>query len=136
MLPDDIDCTHMSTDSSKFDMQARAQSFGGPTQACSGLCCCDDRHAGMEETRPFVPTVADHPRHLPRLQLRPGGQAAPGKGPANGMGGGVGLGMGHSVASGTSLAEPGSGVSADTPGTLPWGQPGVIPPERYCVQFC
>jgi len=92
----------------------------------------------MEGTRPFVPTVADHPRHLPRLQLRPGGQAAPGKGPANGMGGGVGLGMGHSVASGTSLAEPGSGVSADTPGTLPWGQPGGLPPERYYIQsqFC
>ena len=119
-------------------MQGRAQSFCGPTQACSGLCCCDDRHAGLEGTRPFVPTVADHPRHLPRLQLRPGGQAAPGKGPANGMGGGVGLGMGHSVASGTSLAEPGSGVSADTPGTLPWGQPGVMAPDRYYIQshFC
>ena len=90
----------------------------------------------MEETRPFVPTVADHPRHLPRLQLRPGGPTAASKGPANGMGGGVGL--GQSVASGTSLAEPGSGVSADTLGTLPWGQPGVMAPERYNIQshFC
>lgn len=80
----------------------------------------------------MIPTVADHPRHLPRLQLRPGVPTAAGKGPANGLGVGVGAGMGYRAASHTSLAEPGSEVSADTPGTLPWGQPRVIsPPIRY-----
>lgn len=84
----------------------------------------------------MIPTVADHPRHLPRLQLRPGVPTAAGKGPTNGMGVGVGVGagMGYRAASHTSLAEPGSEVSADTPGTLPWGQPGVMSsPNRYGV---
>ncbi|KAL0034685.1 hypothetical protein WJX77_002397 [Trebouxia sp. C0004] len=101
------------------------------------------QHDGVHNPMQFAMGIAlvarqlhgrPHPSHMPLfhpgLQLRPGGQAAAGKGPANGISGGVGLGMGHSVVPGTSLAEPGSGVSADTPGTLPWGQPGVMPPER------
>lgn len=53
-----------------------------------------------------MPRVAEHPNHLPKLHLRRG--AAQGLDPK--------------VASGTSLADPGSGVSADTPDARPWGQ--------------
>ncbi len=76
-----------------------------------------------------MPTVGEHPVHLPRLQLRPGLHVA-GKGPGMGPGAGVS----HRAASGTSLADPGSGVSADTPGTLPWGQPGAVSqPDRFAI---
>ena len=65
-------------------------------------CCGRQHNFGLGA----VPMVAEHPAHLPRLHLRRGAAQE----------------AGQKAPSSTALADPGSEVSADTPGAVSWGQ--------------
>ena len=114
-------CTGCSHADAITPWPIRQRIHNGQPQNCIGLC----RASSLQASRAMIPVVADHPVHLPRLQLRPGPQPDP-KGP------GMGVGMGQRVASGPSLTEPGSGVSTDTPGAMPWGQQSTTAHRGRC----